>query len=74
MNAPVQITHETDDPICLRASIGGTEETGFYVVYRGDREKVAVMLEHCSKIFNTSLLVPEAAAQPTIKRTRFGSS
>lgn len=32
----VKITKEKTDPICLRASIGGTKSDGYYVVFRGD--------------------------------------
>ena len=37
---------EHDDPDgVLRASIGGTPEAGYYIVYRGDNQKVIEMLE-----------------------------
>lgn len=38
------VTREPDDPIALRASIGGTPALGYYLVFRGDPEKVMAML------------------------------
>ena len=34
-----------DDPIALRASIGGKPEIGFYCSYRGNRPDIITMLE-----------------------------
>ena len=34
-----------DDPIALRASIGGKPEIGWYCSYRGNRPDIIVMLE-----------------------------
>jgi hypothetical protein len=39
------IIREPDDPLTLRASIGGNEEHGYYLVFRGDPEKVLTMLK-----------------------------
>jgi len=42
----VRITKEDDDPLgILRASIGGTDEVGHYLLYRGDPLKVEEMLQ-----------------------------
>lgn len=38
------IKKEQDDPIALRASIGGTNLAGYYCVYRGDRQKVMAVI------------------------------
>lgn len=43
-NIPTKIIKEADD-VVLRASIGGTEDIGFYCTYRGDKTKVVEMLE-----------------------------
>ena len=34
-----------DDPVALRASIGGTEIMGYYCVYRGNKPAIISMLE-----------------------------
>jgi hypothetical protein len=49
-----------DDPLCLRASIGGTKEEGYYCMFRGDQDKVRAMLE-------TVLLVLKNAPQLEIE-------
>lgn len=41
----VKIIKEPDDPLCLRASIGGNKEMGYYITYRGDLKEVRVMLK-----------------------------
>ena len=33
---PIKISKEETDPICMRASIGGTKKLGYYLVFRGD--------------------------------------
>lgn len=38
------LIRETDDPLALRASIGGRPEVGWYLVYRGDPRAVLRML------------------------------
>ena len=50
MNIPVKITKELDDSICNRASIGGTPDIGYYLVYRGNVQEILSMLEHVTKI------------------------
>ena len=45
----IEIMKEADDPICTRASIGGTEEMGYYCVYRNEKEKVIKMLKEVIK-------------------------
>lgn len=32
----VKVVREETDPMCLRASIGGSKKDGYYLVYRGD--------------------------------------
>jgi hypothetical protein len=44
MSVRVMIYRAKDDPMCLRASIGGTEEVGYYCTFRGDRAKIFEML------------------------------
>jgi hypothetical protein len=41
----VTIQHLPDDPMCLRISIGGIEEKGFYCVFRGNQDEVISALE-----------------------------
>jgi hypothetical protein len=41
---PVIVKKLEDDPICLRASAGGDAEEGFYLTYRGDKEKIGRLL------------------------------
>jgi len=74
MNIPVRIIHETDDPICPRISLGGKETDGFYLVYRGDREKVMAILRQCTKAFEAYQTVPEEAPRPYTKKEGFGGS
>lgn len=45
----VMVKKEPDDPLALRASVGGNDDAGFYCVYRGDRAAVANMLEKVVK-------------------------
>jgi hypothetical protein len=33
---PVKIVREATDPLALRASIGGSSEYGYYLVWRGE--------------------------------------
>ena len=33
---PIKISKEETDPVCLRASIGGKKDMGYYLVFRGD--------------------------------------
>jgi hypothetical protein len=42
---PVKIIKEPDDPICPRASCGGTDAIGYYLVYRGDPMLVLQILD-----------------------------
>lgn len=41
----VLVNKSPDDPTALRASIGGTDEVGFYCLYRGNTQSVVAMLE-----------------------------
>jgi hypothetical protein len=48
----VKISKEKTDPLCLRVSVGGTKEVGYYLVYRGDNEqKIEDMLVATLKAF-----------------------
>lgn len=49
------IEREEDDPLCLRASIGGSEEDGYYLIFRGDPEKVSSMLNRVATAANVAL-------------------
>lgn len=70
----IRITKEQDDPICLRASIGGQVPEGYYIVYRGDREKVLAMLRSVVESFEKYSALPELKPGEVQKRARFGSS
>ncbi len=39
-----RLIREADDPLALRASIGGQAHIGWYLVYRGDPLEVLAML------------------------------
>lgn len=39
MSYQVKLVRQADDPICCRASIGGTQQ-GYYCVYRNDLDAV----------------------------------
>jgi ribosomal protein L23 len=41
----VSIHRYSDDPICLRCSIGGWSDKGYYCTFRGDQTEVIKMLE-----------------------------
>jgi len=70
----IRITKEENDPICLRASIGGKAEEGFYITYRGDRQAILTMLRTVVSAFEKYQTVPELKAGEVIRRQRFGSS
>ncbi len=58
-----------DDPIALRASIGGDTEMGFYISYRGDPAKVLAMVEEVARKFKEHLMqfpqqLPQQSRQP----------
>lgn len=40
----IKIIKKEDDPLALRASIGGDAVIGYYLVYRGDEDAVASMI------------------------------
>jgi hypothetical protein len=42
----IKVTKEPDDPICPRASIGGTKEIGYYCIYRGEATAILNILKH----------------------------
>jgi hypothetical protein len=39
-----KVTRLPDDPLALRASIGGKPDIGYYLTYRGDPKEVLSML------------------------------
>lgn len=41
-----------NDPLCLRISIGGTKDGGYYVVYRGDESEVEACLKAALDVFS----------------------
>lgn len=41
----VKIIKSMHDPVCLRASVGGTEKIGYYLNYRGPLKDIIEMLE-----------------------------
>ena len=48
----IKIIKEETDPICLRASIGGRKEDGYYLVYRGDNlDEIEEMLKEVYECF-----------------------
>jgi hypothetical protein len=49
-----------DDPMCLRASLGGSAAEGYYVVYRGSESDVERLLVAALEAFRThvALLAP----------------
>lgn len=55
----VKITKEPDDPLgVLRASIGGTDEVGHYLIFRGDMLKVQEMIRKVLQAFEEMNDVP----------------
>lgn len=52
----VKVTREQTDPLCMRASIGGTPEIGYYLVWRGDDPLAVVeMLRDVLKVAEAAL-------------------
>jgi hypothetical protein len=41
----IKISRLPNDPLCLRASIGGDAKMGYYLLFRGDQKKVLEMLK-----------------------------
>jgi hypothetical protein len=52
---PVRIEKLSEDPICLRASIGGRAGDGFYCRYRGDEREVIAAIEAALHAMKKSL-------------------
>lgn len=73
VNSHVRIKKEENDPICLRASIGG-KDGDYYCVYRGDRQQTLEMLRETLKAFETYMANPEVDATPHSVKIRFGGS
>lgn len=47
---PLRVVKQKDDPMgALRVSLGGTEEVGYYLVFRGDISKVAKMIDEAKE-------------------------
>ena len=70
----VSIQHEENDPVCLRASVGGKAGEAFYITYRGDREKILAMLRRVIVAFEFYQRLPEKPVEPAFVKTLFGSS
>jgi hypothetical protein len=51
----VKVTKLSDDPICLRASIGGRAGKGFYISYRGDEREVIEAVEQALAALKTAV-------------------
>jgi hypothetical protein len=43
--ADIKLIQKPNDPTCLRLSIGGTKDVGFYCVFRGDKSAITECLE-----------------------------
>lgn len=56
-----------DDPIALRASLGGNAEVGYYINFRGDPERVRAMiamLAETAKVMVVDGKYKDARTQP----------
>lgn len=62
----VYIIHKADDPVSVRASLGGSPSAGFYITYRGDREQILAMLHMVAQAFTIYQKFPENAIDETI--------
>lgn len=40
----VKVIREVTDPLCLRASVGGDHDVGYYLVWRGDDPLAVVQM------------------------------
>lgn len=49
MTPPWRVIREPEDPLALRASIGGNDDVGHYLVFRGDPQKVVDMLKSAAE-------------------------
>jgi hypothetical protein len=57
----IRVIREKDDPMALRASIGGGKTAGegnYYLVYRGDPREVLDMLETVTSQARETLAIP----------------
>jgi hypothetical protein len=59
--ASVKLMQHDDDPMCLRASCGGTEDIGYYCVFRGERSEIVKCLER--------IITALKSDQPLVKDT-----
>ncbi len=55
----VRIIRDKDDPIALRISMGGREEIGYYIVYRGDPQEILDCLQTCIDAFEAHVQTEE---------------
>lgn len=53
----VKLIQHPDDSLCLRASCGGTDDIGYYCVFRGERTEIVKCLEHIIKALESDQLV-----------------
>lgn len=57
----VRVTRLATDPLCMRTSIGGTPELGYYLVWRGDDpQAVLAMLREALVQAELQLQIPRA--------------
>jgi len=54
-----------DDPLCLRASIGGWADKGYYCTFRGDQKQVLEMLETVVIVLQNAPPIKEEDDYPT---------
>ncbi len=55
----IELIQKPTDPICTRASIGGSPEIGFYCIFRGDKPQVIECLEAILKGLKDNLPVKQ---------------
>jgi len=54
-----------DDPLCMRASIGGWADKGYYCSFRGDQKQVTEMLRTVLTVLENAPLIEEEDDFPT---------
>jgi hypothetical protein len=65
----VNIHHLPDDPLCMRASIGGKSEAGFYLMFRGNQREVLAMLKLATMALSVCEELEIEEDTPTIGRS-----